>query len=329
MSLRRRRSSGFNVGVFFLTLLLAGSCATVRQKAPLPRNEAPSEERPAAAGVRFIEHDSLRVELKVSRPGQPLVHPEVNGKDLGWFVLDTGAGAMAITEAAAHDTKMLPGDIVQAVGVGGSVRKRTWSGESFRLGPVVLDQPRFVEVTIPFSRLAFGTRVVGAVGFDLFASAVVDIDFPNRRLRLHRPEDYILPDGGRWTKLVVYRNLPCIECRFESGHDGLFVIDTGFNGTVTFFPHTVNDLNLLANRKLRRSLTIGAGGAIISRRGSIASFEIGEARHSNLEVNFETTARDNLAADHNLAGVIGVKLLSESRVVIDYSGTRFALLPSE
>ena len=89
-------------------------------------NPGSATARPSSTAIRFIESTAPEVEIKLSKQGQPLVRPLVNGRDVGWFILDTGAGAMAITPRAARGAKMRSGEPIDAVGVGGSVRKNTW-----------------------------------------------------------------------------------------------------------------------------------------------------------------------------------------------------------
>lgn len=316
------------VGLTVLASLfcLPASCVPVHRTsghALAPVEFATTRPRPTA--VQFDDAVAANIELKIARTGQPLVRPFINGRDVGWFILDTGAAAMAVTGKTARSTKMIPGDSVRAVGVGGSVDKGTWKGTSFRLGPVVMEQPRFVEMNIPFSALVFGAGISGVIGYDFFAAAVIDLDFRNRHLSVYRSGDETLPNFD-WTHLDLYKHLPVVRCRFEGDREGLFMIDTGFNGSVAFFPHAVEQLGLLENRKLRRALTLGAGGGGITQRGRIAWFELGEQRNADILVVFETTARSSLLEDSTLTGMIGVGLLKRYRVVLDYANNRAAFL---
>src|SRR5262249_24699054 len=62
----------------------------------------PCTGRPGAP--RFRGSAPARIEVKRARAGRVLGPPGIDGRDLGWFIFDTGAGASTIlhTEAAAR-----------------------------------------------------------------------------------------------------------------------------------------------------------------------------------------------------------------------------------
>src|SRR5205823_6585432 len=87
-------------------------------------------------GATFDPTQPAALEVKRAKTGHLLVHPRVHGQDIGWFILDSGAGLSVIDKAAADALGMEAFGHVPAVGVGGTTQARFRKGKEFRLGPL-------------------------------------------------------------------------------------------------------------------------------------------------------------------------------------------------
>lgn len=291
----------------------------------VPEAYALKVEAPADCTYDKEADPALTVERVFS--GHLLVHPQVEGQDVGWFILDTGAGAMCIDEKVAERLGLEPIGEVLAVGAGGRRRSSFRRGTSFELGPWTLSRPLYVDLDLSFLGPIFGRDVAGIVGFDLFARAVVEIEPARPFVAIHDPARYGLAEE-HWQRLVLDDNLPCVEARFEGDRRGLFKLDTGANGTVSFHRPAVERYELLEGRAVTPALSGGVGGAVVTKVGTLEWFELAGHRFERPQASF-SEAEVGAFTDRYTLGNIGQEFLQPFRLVLDYARRRIAFLPAE
>lgn len=88
---------------------------------------------------------------------------------------------------------------------------------------------------------------------------------------------------------------------------------------------------MLEGRDSRPGFIGGVGGVAGAPKGRLAWFELGGRRFEHLEAGFsQASAGATAQADEmETLGTIGMKLLGEFRLVIDYTGWRIAFLPPQ
>jgi len=300
-----------------------------------PRLFAKPDTRPH--DTRFDPHASARVEAMKTVTGHILVRPEVDGNDLGWFVLDSGAGISIITSAAAESAGM------SALGrtVAGGAGPRTVTGgfrqgRQFRLGPATIEGMLFLEMDLTMLTEAFGVPVVGAVGYDLLMRSVVLVDMQEPRVEIHDPADFRLEDidggpgrsgSGGWQELILHQNHPHARGRFEGDREGIFRLDTGGGqAAVIFHAPAVVTLGLLVGREAQAIQIAGAGGRVEARKAPIAWFEIGGKRFEPLDAIF-TLPGSFALEDPYTEGTLGGGVLGAFTLVFDYARERIAMIP--
>jgi hypothetical protein len=284
---------------------------------------APVKARPA--DVRWDASVPARIEVRRARSGHLLVHPLVNGEDVGWFILDSGAGTMVIDKQAADRLKMPAVGEIVAVGVAGTTKTRFRTGGALRLGPLTMTRTRYLDLDLAFLTKAFGVPVGGIVGRELFARAAVEIDIAGATVSLHDPSRYRL-EGAEWQELFFSSRNPAVRARFEGGREGLFKLDTGSGATVSMHAPAVERFKLLAGRETRESRSGGVGGSRPSRTGKLAWFELAGHRFEGPEVEF-ASAGEGAFSDVYAIGNIGAGFLKAFRIVFDYGNKRIAFAP--
>lgn len=269
---------------------------------------------------------AMPAEVKVERlrSGHLVIPALVDGKDLGWFILDSGAGGMVIDKLTAQQAGLEVFGEIPVVGIGGIVPGRFRQGKSFQVGPVTWQDPIYVEVDLSAVSMALGRKIVGICGAPLFKRTVVEIEATEPRLTLHDPEKYKL-EGGTWLPLTLKGNLPCVKARFEGDREALFRVDTGAGGTVTFHTPAVATWKLLDGRATQSSLSGGVGGMQQERAGLLDWFELAGHRFDKPRVTF-SQAKTGAFADEYLAGNIGAGFLTNFKLVFDYPHSRLALV---
>ena len=290
--------------------------------------------RPQSAPRNVTFHDSVhpRIEARRVETGHVLVRPVVDGREVGWFVFDSGAGGLVIDDDIADSLNLRGFGKVVAVGVSGRTDARFREASSLRLGPLEISDPLFVELSLDFLEGAFGVPVAGLVGYDVLAHSIVLFDQENRVerdpiLEIHAPDSGVFADAT-WSKLTLDERLPCIEASFEGGHSGLFKIDTGASGNLTFHAPAVKRFDLARGRKLQQRRTAGVGGVGRSWSGKVDWLEIAGQRFEDLEVEF-ADGKVGAFADVYTMGNLGQGLLGNFRLVFDYGRERIALIPRD
>jgi hypothetical protein len=269
------------------------------------------------------------LEAKRARTGHVLVHPAVDGADHGWFIFDSGAGAMCLDPDVAQALAARRIGAVTAVGVAGRAAAEIYSAHSFTLGPLTLRNPIFVALELDFIGAAMGEKIVGIVGNEVFARTIVEFQAGETlRLALHDRDSFTLPPAAVWTEMLLDGNLPCVRARFEGEREGLFRLDTGAGGTMAFHAGAVKKWNLLEGRATQVSIAGGVGGMQAIRAGKIAWFELAGHRFESLDVGFYTGA-GGAFADHDLDGNLGLDLLGKFRLIFDYRASRLAFAAPE
>lgn len=267
---------------------------------------------------------SASAELEVRSP--LLVRPRINGKEVGWFFLDSGATGMVISPAAARAAGMEEAGRVRVVGAS-KFDAGGWRCQSFELGPLALENVPFAGVDVGFITPERGTEVVGIVGADVFRAAVVEIDMARTRVRLYDPTVYALGRGS-WQRVEEVPGGLATRIRYEGGREGLFVIDTGGDFGMALDTGNPENAAMMKGRPTRRQVLRGVGGIETGRAGRLDWIDLGGAVLPNVEVRFFSTGQLPGAAQ-GLKGLVGSQVLKEYVVILDWGHGRGAFVAKE
>lgn len=272
--------------------------------------------------VRFDASVPAKVEIKKAPTGHLLVHPLVNGKDVGWFIFDTGAGANVLTTRVFTELGLQQIGSVPAVGIGGHIEAQLARPESLALGSLTIDKPLVVVMDLSFLDQYMGTPIAGLIGYGLLARGVIELDVETPALAIHDPAAF---DGSKltWQKLHIDERIPCVEASFDGGA-GIFKLDSGAGSeSVTFHAPAVEKLKLLEGRETTPTKMGGVGGFVEGRAGKLAWFEIGGKRHENVQVSFATQSKGAFANPY-VTGNLGGGFIKPFNLILDYQGGRIA-----
>jgi hypothetical protein len=132
---------------------------------------------PTPSQKGYTSHLLADTNIEVKRLyGYLFVKPKLDGKDEGWWFLDTGAEIMVIDPvvARAHNMRIVGKELV--AGVVASVTTNFSKGVEFNLGPVTIKDSSYMELDMkPFSD-ALGIKLAGICGYDFLSRVSVDID---------------------------------------------------------------------------------------------------------------------------------------------------------
>ena len=286
---------------------------------------APKLARPT--DIRFDPEVGADLEVKRVPSGHLLVHPLVNGEDVGWFIFDTGAGANVLSTPIGEELGIEAQGNIMAQGVGGFVEAGFFRVSELTLGPVTLSDQAFIGIDLAFLEGFFGVPIAGIVGHDLLTRCVVEFDGQGAEIALHDPRTYERHENARWEALHVVSRMPVVMAAFE-GREAPFRLDTGAAGSIAFHAPAVQEFAMLEGRQTTESTSDGVGGGVPMLIGAVSTFTLAGRVYEDLQVGF-AIERVGAFADAYTAGNIGGEVLNEFRLVFDYQNGRIGFIERE
>ncbi|HEV2802077.1 MAG TPA: retropepsin-like aspartic protease [Pyrinomonadaceae bacterium] len=274
--------------------------------------------------------NTLPAELQVAQgvafsptsPGHYYVRPLVDGRDVGWFHFDTGGDAMYLDAKFADELKMPVLGRSQSMGADGKPQEVTIrQGKTLQLGRVTFKNPIYLSTDLSDKNAPPGTRRAGLIGHPLLARVVVEVTGGGQKIALYDPATYKLP-RGRWQELSYIDLTPAVVCRFEGNREGLFQLDTGYTGTVTFYDKFIRDEKLIEGRAVKEETSFGSGGNYKLLTGTVEWFELAGVRFKQPRAGFRVAGLSREGG----AGVVGREFLAPFTIVFNYPARRIAFL---
>jgi hypothetical protein len=278
----------------------------------------------APADTTFDRADAIAA-FRRTRNDLLLMRPRIGGRDVGWFLVDTGAGALAI-DAHAAARLALPGlgrrMVRTADGVAGALYRRA---EDLCVGGVTLRSPLLLEVDMSSFGRAGGVKLAGILGYDLFRRATVTLDV-DEGVRIE-PAPASLQGDEVELPLRFEEGVPVVAARYPARggpREGLFALDTGSGAAITAVAGAAASLDLSGGA--RASLR-GLGGPIDVRRRSIAWIELAHHRLEQIDVVVPTAGAGAVGDGDpgGILGYLGMGVLGGFTVTLDYSRERVRL----
>ena len=172
---------------------------------------------PPMADVTFQRRDDARIVIDV----------EVNGQGPYPFILDTGAGATVLSAALIEElglTQRAFGVVVYSVD--STTRAPAYEGVTIGVGDATFVTPWVVSLEPP-------ERASGVLGMDILSQRAVEIDGPQRRVRLHTGR-FTPPQRSRVARAPLVIDATGLPHADVSVNDapGRALIDTGLAGVI-------------------------------------------------------------------------------------------------
>lgn len=250
-----------------------------------------------------------------------LLRATVERKTDVWFFLDCGANCNTVdaTLARSHGMEVLGKGIT--MGVGGAIDHNYFQANQITVGPLVVTNPVFVSGNHGYDSGSNGDKLGGILGFDLLSRCLLEIDISDQSVKIYDPAKYENMDIA-WHELIFVNGLPLIMCSLSTGHQGVFMLDTGFSGSVLLNTAFVRKHNLLAGRELNKTYMVGAGGGFTAFQSHIDWFEIGGNRIQEPEIVF-ADSEEGFSSHKLTAGLVGRGILLQFKtLVFDYPNKR-------
>lgn len=275
------------------------------------------------------------VEVPVETYGNHLfLHGKLNNTVTHDLLLDSGAADIFLSQskAQAFHLKSVGKSYIPG-GKTGQVFTNRVKGVTLKLGALTLqDRESVVIPTAETNKLSqfFGRTVTGIVGYELFQQHVVELDYQNQVLRLHRPQTYRYQGKAKPIPLKVEGERPYVEITVSPyGYPALkgsFMIDLGSSGAVSLEIGCGLDQKLIAAapQVLVRKLSTIHGAANI-HLGRVQQVQV--AQHPLNRPIAVLTANPKTDCDR-ATGKIGNQILRQFKVIFDYPHQQLILEPN-
>jgi hypothetical protein len=233
------------------------------------------------------------------------------------FVLDSGAGRMVVDRAVADELALARQDSGYVTGAGaGALRVEYVRDVTLTLPGMTSSGHELAALDLAPLAKTIGGRVDGVIGYQVFERAVVEIDYPARRVTFRAPERYAYRGQGVELPIDIEHRWPFVrgELVLEDGTVIVdrFLVDSGSSDSV--------DHPIVREMAGRRETETGVGlGA--PTRGHIArarAFRLG-----GFSVDAPTVAC--CGAREETSRLIGSGVLGRFRVIFDYARRRLIL----
>jgi len=263
-----RSAFKLNIG---LILVLAWSSAGPAQTPKVPV-EVPFE----------FEHNQIILQVKIA------------GKGPFNMLLDTNTDPSAIDAATARELGLLVGAKGTTATGGGTEKNTVYPARLpiVELGAITAKD--IAAATIDLTKLGerIGKPIHGVLGYSFLKDRIVQIDYPNQKLRFFAESPYPRIQFGPNTVNII-----AFPFRYEDGEmmiDSVFVnnekmratLDTGSSGTFSLTPEAVAQLGLEEQGRDDEDESVGYNGAFKSKIGTLKAVRMGKLSVDSAQATF-------------------------------------------
>jgi hypothetical protein len=249
--------------------------------------------------------------------GLVVVRAAMDGGEPGGWVLDSGASVCVVDAALAERRALRRAGrgSVSGAGAGRVAADTVREPVRVELGGRATVCERTVAIDLAGLTEPLRQRIDGILGFDFLRAHVVEIDYAQRRLRLHDPRSYRYAGSGARVPLQFRGRHPYVAARITVGHgppvERTLLVDTGSGDAV-------DDSLLLHSPRPTRTVTggVGLGSTYPVTSGFLDMVELGGFRFADVPGVAPGPA------------LVGGAVLRRFTVILDYGRQEMILEPN-
>ncbi|CAN5889365.1 hypothetical protein BH18ACI4_BH18ACI4_01520 [soil metagenome] len=279
-----------------------------------------------------IHFDSGKSALKIPfelHNNQIYLQIPINGSKRLWIVLDTGARTIISRSAAQKlGLKLQEQGQMQSTGESSVFKVASTKNVSFKLPGVTFTTQNVGVVAFEDLEKCLGHTADGILGLEFFGSSVVEVDYKRRHINIYDAKSYRYSGKGEAFSLEPLSNgLVTVRAEIAPANrasiTGKFIVDTGFTLSLLLNSPFVERNKLLADVQGQKFTVCGFGEAK-AIKDKVAALQLGSSKFDNLNTIF-SQAKSGLQAADDVDGLIGGELLSQFKVIFDFSRRRIIL----
>ncbi|WP_346862497.1 aspartyl protease family protein [uncultured Draconibacterium sp.] len=291
-------------------------------------------------GFLFNNQREKRITFKFKSASNLIIIPvTINDSDTLNFILDTGVRYPIITELPFVNklnlNYMLPVEI-KGLGEGTNLTAYRSGNNTMQIDGLTArnqEVQMIIDENFQISHM-LGIPVHGLIGFNLFKDYVVEIDYINEKLTLHKPEYYKYRDRKRDIIMPLHfdGNKPFVRTSIVT--DDLkdvpvkLLVDTGASDALWLSESSDERIKLPQNN-IETFLGRGLSGDLYGTKGRIDGIWVGPLILPKPIVAYPNSeVIDQLISSNDRNGTIGAEILRRFFVTIDYRNSRLTLRPT-
>lgn len=324
--------------IFRLTiavLLLSFVLASIPQKSHAQNN---------MIHMQFKKKRMNKVDIRFEMIHNLMIIPVfINGSDTLKFILDTGVSHTMITSLkGSYGATFNYAREIKLMGLGNGEEITAYHsfGNLIEMPGVIGFNHNVIILKDEFDFLSqgLGTQIHGLLGYDVFNSFTVEIDYKAQKMTLYDPEFF---QRRRREKMVqkmdvveleIVRRKPFVYAKVEDDfgnkHNSKLLVDSGASHALTLFTSASERIDVPDN-SIYSYIGVGLSGDIYGHIGRAKTFEIGRYRFKNPLVTFPEEASVQISNyENDRSGSIGADILKRFTVVFDYNSGEMLIKPN-
>lgn len=281
-------------------------------------------------GFTIADPKAKRVAIPFELHSNLIVVPvKVNDGEELKFILDTGVRTPILTNSIYVDGLPSKNDrVISMMGAGnvGQISAYVSNNISFDLPGVSADGNALLILKEDYLMLEsyLGTRVHGILGYEIFSRFVVEIDYINHQLVLHKPEHFRPKRSYAAIPITIENTKPYIHARYKVNDTAdiriKLMVDTGASHALLLDVASCPDIKV-PEKHLFGYLGRGLSGDIYGHMGRIPELKIDKYKLNGIIASFpeHNEMMKQFTDKANSNGNIGGAILKRFKVVFDYA----------
>jgi len=294
--------------------------------------------------LHFVKSKTKKLSIKFELINNLVIVPVfINGSDTLKFILDTGVSHTMITSVSS--TPGLSFNFAREIelfglGSGREVKAFHSFGNVLEMPGVQGFNHNIIILKEEFDYLSqgLGTQVHGLLGYDVFDSFVVEIDYKGQKVNLYDPKHYRSKRRDKLLKkysvieLEIERRKPFINAIVVDDNnqniDARLLVDSGASHAISLFRSADNRLEIPDN-SLYTFIGVGLSGDIYGNIGRAKRFVLGNYKFKKPLVTYPDEESVNITNyENDRSGSMGADILKRFTVIFDYHGKEMLLKPN-
>lgn len=281
-------------------------------------------------GFTIADPKAKRVAIPFELHSNLIVVPvKVNDGEELKFILDTGVRTPILTNSTYVDGLPSKNDrVISMMGAGnvGQISAYVSNNISFDLPGVSADGNALLILKEDYLMLEsyLGTRVHGILGYEIFSRFVVEIDYINHQLVLHKPEHFRPKRSYAAIPITIENTKPYIHAQYKVNDTAdiriKLMVDTGASHALLLDVASCPDIKV-PEKHLFGYLGRGLSGDIYGHMGRIPELKIDKYKLNGIIASFpeHNEMIEQLTDKANSNGNVGGAILKRFKVVFDYA----------
>ncbi|OUR94389.1 signaling protein [Flavobacteriales bacterium 34_180_T64] len=278
------------------------------------------------------ESDKIRFKLI----GNLIVLPvELNGVELS-FILDSGVSKPILFNIANTDSLQIhqvETIYIRGLGGGDPIEALKSRNNFFKIGNALnINQEVFVVFNndINFTP-RLGVPIHGIIGYDIFKNFVVEINYTNKVIKLHKPETYVYKSCKKCEtfNLSFHNKKPYIDAEVMIDSIDIpvkLLIDTGSSDGLWLFEDDSLGIQTSKNKYFDDFLGKGLSGSIYGKRTKVNSFSLKSFKLKDVNTAFPDSTSISFARKFKERnGSVSGEVLKRFNIIFDYRGSKLTL----